>query len=328
VTRVALVTGAAGFIGSHLVDALLADGVAVRGVDAFTDYYDPERKRENLVAAAGHPSFELVTGDLLDLDAEKLLRDVDVVYHLAGQPGVRASWGKEFELYTRQNVLATQTLLEAAREAQLERFVFASSSSIYGSAPAHPTREDTAPRPVSPYGVTKLAAEHLCDLYHQGFGVPVITLRYFSVYGPRQRPDMALARFIEAIRAGERIEIFGDGRQGRDFTYVADAVAATRAAARRGEVGGIYNVAGAHTVTVLEIVALLEELLDRPVAVRHVATSAGEPRATGADISAARAALGYRPRTSLTSGVAAQVASAGAPRGARASARAPSAPAR
>lgn len=309
-----LVTGAAGFIGSHLVESLLADGVPVRGVDAFTDYYNPDRKRENLARALAHPHFEFVPGDLLDLDGSELLEGVSSVFHLAGQPGVRVSWGREFEIYTRQNVLATQRLLEHARDTQLERFVMASSSSVYGSPARYPTDETVAADPMSPYGVTKLAAEHLCNLYHRSFAVPTVTLRYFSVYGPRQRPDMALERFIAAALAGEAIEVYGDGHQARDFTYVADAVAATRAAASKGRPGAVYNIAGGSAVTVLELVALLDELLGRHLTVRHRPAPTGEPRTTSAAVARAGRELGYRPRMSLADGVAAQLAAATAER--------------
>ena len=230
----ALVTGAAGFIGSHLSERLLDDGVEVRGVDRFSDYYDVALKRANLALLESRPGFSFTEGDLNELDLAQLLDGVDVVFHLAAQPGVRASWGREFEIYLRDNLLATQRLLEESRSHELRRFVFASSSSIYGDAEHFPTKETDAPGPVSPYGVTKLAAEHLGRQYFKGFGVPTVALRYFTIFGPRQRPDMAFNRFISAGLDGEPIAVFGDGLQERDFTYVSDAVAATIAAGERG----------------------------------------------------------------------------------------------
>jgi UDP-glucuronate 4-epimerase len=303
----ALVTGVAGFIGSHLGESLLADGVEVRGVDRFSDYYDPTVKRGNLGSLTGREGFELVDGDLNGIELEKLLDGVDVIYHLAGQPGVRVSWGTEFEVYTRDNVLSTQRLLEACRDRAITKFVLASSSSIYGDAESFPTKEDARPAPVSPYGLTKLAAEHLCRLYHRGFGIPTVGLRYFTIFGPRQRPDMAFTRFINAALTGGTIEVFGDGLQERDFTYVADAVDATVAAGSRGEPGTVYNVAGGNHATVAEVLEILGELLGEAPAVKHGEPVIGDARKTGADTTRAREELDYAPRTSLREGLARQV---------------------
>ena len=240
----AVVTGCAGFIGSHLTESLLADGHSVLGVDCFNDNYARGDKYANLARAGEHERFRLVTADLVDVDADALLDGADVVFHLAGEPGVRASWGPRFDRYTHHNVQATQRLLEAARDTDV-RFVYASSSSVYGDALKLPTHEDETPRPLSPYGVTKLAAEHLCVLYGEEHGVDTVALRYFSVYGPRQRPDMAFRRFCEAIVEGQPIEVFGDGRQTRDFTFVGDIVAGTRAAAEADTAPGrVYNLGG------------------------------------------------------------------------------------
>jgi nucleoside-diphosphate-sugar epimerase len=302
-----VVTGAAGFIGSFLTEALLERGDEVVGVDCFTSYYGAERKRRNLAAAEKADRFTLVDADLNDLDAPGLLENADVVFHLAGQPGVRASWGEEFDIYLQENVLTTQRLLEAARAVTVEKFVLASSSSVYGQAERFPTREADAPRPVSPYGVTKLAAEHLCHLYHTGFGVPVVMLRYFTVFGPRQRPDMAFSRFVAAALEDRPLAIIGDGHQSRDFTYVADAVAATIAAGDRGTPGRIYNIAGGCQASVLEVVETLEKLLGRPLAREHLPPVAGDPRRTGADVSAARADLAYAPSTGLEDGLSRQL---------------------
>lgn len=303
----ALVTGVAGFIGSHLAESLLDDGVSVRGVDRFSDYYDPALKRDNLELLARRDGFELIEADLNAIATDELLEGVDVIYHLAGQPGVRVSWGSEFEIYTRDNVLSTQRLLEACRDRSLERFVLASSSSIYGDAESFPTSEDARPAPVSPYGLTKLTAEHLCRLYHRSFGIPTVALRYFTIFGPRQRPDMAFTRFIHAGLTGGTIEVFGDGLQERDFTYVADAVSATVAAGSRGEPGGVYNVAGGNHATVAQVLEILGELLGESPAIRHEAPVVGDARKTGADTTRAREVLGYEPRTSLREGLANQV---------------------
>jgi UDP-glucuronate 4-epimerase len=302
-----LVTGAAGFIGSHLVEALLERGDEVVGVDSFSPYYSITQKRANLAGVSGQRRFTFVDGDLNELDLARLLERAEVVYHLAGQPGVRASWGEEFDIYLAQNILTTQRLLEASRGRPLAKFVFASSSSIYGQAESFPTREASLPRPVSPYGVTKLAAEHLANLYHSAFDVPTVALRYFTVFGPRQRPDMAFSRFIAAALEVQPLTIIGDGGQSRDFTYVGDAVAATIAAAERGVAGRTYNVAGGCQATVLEVVQTLESLVGQPLDREHLEPVPGDPRKTGGDTSAAREDLGYAPSTSLEDGLRKQL---------------------
>lgn len=309
----ALVTGVAGFIGSHLGERLVDSGVSVVGIDGFTDYYDPKLKRENLEGLVRSEGFRLVEGNLRELDLGDWLADVDVVFHLAAQPGVRRSWGREFEIYLNENLLATQLLLEAVRDFGVDRLVLASSSSIYGDAERMPTPEDASPRPVSPYGVTKLAGEHLCRLYFSRFEVPVVMLRYFTVYGPRQRPDMAFTRFIQAVADGEAIEVFGDGLQSRDFTYVDDAVSATIAAGSSGRPGEVYNIAGGSQATVLDVIESLGELVGHEVAVRHLPPVPGDARHTSASIEKAAADLEYAPRTPLSEGLSRQVAAG--PRG-------------
>ena len=303
----ALVTGVAGFIGSHLAERLLESGASVVGVDGLTDYYDPDRKRANLDSVAGTDEFEFVEGNLRQLDLDELVSGKDVVFHLAGQPGVRRSWGTEFEVYLNENLLTTQRLLEAAKGSQIRRFVFASSSSIYGDAERFPTRESEPPQPVSPYGVSKLAGEHLCQLYHSRFDVPTVSLRYFTVYGPRQRPDMAFARFIAAGLAGERVEVFGDGEQRRDFTFVADAVAATVTAGSEGKPGETYNVAGGSEATVNEVLGLLSGLLGHEIPVEHLSPVTGDARHTGANIDKAAADLGFAPKVGLRQGLSRQL---------------------
>ena len=302
-----LITGVAGFIGSHLAERLVDSGERVVGTDGFTTYYDPTLKRRNIEGLAGSERFRLVEGNLRDLELSGLLAGVDVVYHLAGQPGVRRSWGREFEIYLNENLLATQLLLEAVRETDVRRFVFASSSSVYGDAERLPTCESDTPQPVSPYGVTKLACEHLCHLYFSRLGVPTVPLRYFTVFGPRQRPDMAFTRFIEAATEDREIEIFGDGLQSRDFTYVDDAVSATIAASSQGRPGEVYNVAGGSQATVLQVIEILGDLLGRNVSMRELPPVPGDVRHTGADITKARRDLGYEPGTRLREGLAQQL---------------------
>jgi nucleoside-diphosphate-sugar epimerase len=308
-TAPCVVTGVAGFVGSHLAERLLDGGARVIGVDCFSDYYDRRRKEANLARALAHERFELRQLDLAEDELDATVAEAAVLFHQAGQPGVRASWGPEFAVYLRQNVLATQRLLEAAlRAPRLARFVYASSSSVYGDAEELPTSERALPRPVSPYGVTKLAAEHLCGLYAK-LGVPTVSLRYFTVYGPRQRPDMAFGKFIRAVLDGDEIVVHGDGEQTRDVTYVADVVAANLAAAdldRPLVPGAVYNVGGGSRTSVNEILRVLAAGTGRPLHVRYDAQPPGEARDTHADCAAARRDLGYEPRTSLAEGLAAQ----------------------
>jgi UDP-glucose 4-epimerase len=301
----ALVTGAAGFIGSHLTDRLLSDGVRVTGVDCFTDYYDPALKRANLAAALAHPRFDLLE---LDLGAADLimLPDVQVVFHQAAQAGVRASWGADFSTYTHHNVLATQRLLERYRGTPLERFVYASSSSVYGDAERYPTDEGMLPRPFSPYGVTKLAGEHLTLLYGRNFGLPVAALRYFTVYGPRQRPDMGFHRFCRAMIAGEPLTVYGDGRQSRDFTYVADAIDANVAAWKKSREQAVYNVGGGSQVELLEAIRILQEALGVRAELEFRPLPPGDPLRTRADATRIQADLGLVPSTPIERGLAAE----------------------
>jgi len=305
--RRALVTGCAGFIGSHLVESLLADGHEVLGVDSFNPNYDAADKWRNLATALEHDDFTFLETDLATADADALLAGCDAVFHLAAEPGVRASWGRRFNRYVHNNVSATQRLLEASSAEPRRRVVYASSSSVYGDAEQLPTREDATPQPLSPYGVTKLAAEHLCQLYHAEQGVETVALRYFSVYGPRQRPDMAFRRFCEAAIARQRIEIFGDGRQTRDFTFVADIVAATRAAAETdGVAGEVFNVGGGSRVSLNSTLERLSAIAGRPLDVHRQAREDGDVLHTGADIARAREKLGYEPSTSLEDGLRAE----------------------
>jgi nucleoside-diphosphate-sugar epimerase len=301
-----LVTGAAGFIGSHLCEWLLAQGDDVHGVDAMTDYYDPWRKEQNIRPLLDWDRFVFTQADLLDAPLDTFLEGIDVVYHLAGQPGVRPSWGEEFAIYVERNVLATQRLLEAVRQAPIWKLVYASSSSVYGNAEALPTGEHLRPQPVSPYGVTKLAAEHLCELYRENFGVPTVSLRFFTVYGPRQRPDMAFKRLVEAAVGGKSFLLYGDGEQTRDFTYVDDIVHALRLAALSPWYG-VANLGGGSRVSMNEVIALVSSLA-MPVDLVRLPTAKGDVRHTAADTTTARTAFGYQPRTSVAEGLAAMVA--------------------
>ena len=306
-----LVTGCAGFIGSHLAEALLAGGHDVVGVDSFSDYYPRSVKEENVAAARAGERFRLLEADLAEEPLERHLAGVAGIFHLAAQPGVRGSWGTSFAQYVRDNLLATQRLLEAASAARA-RVVFASSSSVYGNAAAYPTPEDTRPRPISPYGVTKLGCEHLAAAYAGEAGADVVVLRYFTVYGPRQRPDMAFTRIVRALVDGAEFRVFGTGEQSRDVTYVADAVSAAIAAMERAPAGAVYNVGGGTEASLREVVAILERLAGRRLDARHEAAAAGDVRRTAADTSRIRAELGWAPTTSLEQGLEAQLAWAAA----------------
>ncbi len=302
-----LVTGAAGFIGSHVAERLLSDGHAVVGIDRFSDYYDPALKRSNAEGLLENSGFELAVRDLAIDQISDLLDGVDVVFHLAAQAGVRASWGESFDRYVDDNIRATQRLLEAVKDRRIDKFLYASTSSVYGDAERFPTPEDVPPRPVSPYGVTKLAAEHLCNLYQRNYGIPVVAIRYFTVYGPRQRPDMAFRRFIDALIDGEEIDIYGDGSQTRDFTYISDAVDATVSAAFSSEAGGVFNVGGGSRVALRDAISILEELVGTEAQLNCTDALPGDARDTSADISRASAELSYRPNVDLASGLAEQV---------------------
>jgi UDP-glucose 4-epimerase len=299
-----VVTGAAGFIGSHVAESLVRDGHEVVGIDCFTDYYPRPVKEENLRSLRAGPRFRLVEGRLQDVDLASLLDGAEHVYHLAAQAGVRTSWGREFSHYTDHNVLATQRLLEAAVAAGRPTVVYASSSSVYGAAPDLPLREDGPCHPISPYGVTKLAGEHLAVLYQRNHGLPTVSLRFFTVYGPRQRPDMAFHRFLRAARDGETVTVFGDGLQTRDFTYVADIVAAVRQAPLSGRHGSVYNVGGGERVALNEVLRVVESVTARVLRVQHGEAQKGDMRDTFADTTAARRDLGFRSTVPLAEGLA------------------------
>jgi nucleoside-diphosphate-sugar epimerase len=299
----AVVTGGAGFIGSHLSERLLAQGATVTAIDCFTDYYPRAIKERNLAGLRGQPGYRFVEDDLNTVDLGALLEGATHVFHLAAQAGVRKSWGRDFRTYTALNVDATQRLLEACVGRPIERIVYASSSSVYGDAVTLPMREDAMVQPVSPYGVTKLAAEHLCGLYFVNHGVPAVSLRYFTVYGPRQRPDMGFHRFFSAVLRGQPVAQYGDGLQTRDFTFVADAVTATAAAAVRGTPGGVYNIGGGSRVSLRDVFDMIARVSGRPLQIDLQPAQQGDMRDTYADTSRARADMGFAPSVDLEQGL-------------------------
>jgi UDP-glucose 4-epimerase len=302
-----LVTGAAGFIGSHLCERLLDMGHSVLGVDRFSPYYPRQLKEANLLECRLHEAFDLHEGDITEVDLPALLSGVDGVFHLAAQPGVRASWGDGFLDYVRDNIFATQRLLDAVTKRPVP-VVMASSSSVYGDTTVLPIAEEAASlRPVSPYGLTKLAIEHLARIYVQQLGLHVVCLRYFTVYGPRQRPDMAFTRFLKAAFARETIEVLGDGSQSRDFSFVGDVVDAT-IRALHGPPGGIYNVGGGEPTSINDVISVVGDLLGSRLNVTRKPQALGDVRHTWADTTKARHELGWTPRTDLRHGLAAQLA--------------------
>ncbi|OZC96813.1 UDP-glucose 4-epimerase [Rhodococcus sp. 06-221-2] len=300
-----LVTGVAGFIGSSLAESILKDGGEVIGVDALTDYYSPDLKKRNLERLLDYKSFKFFAEDLADLstNVRDALNSSDTIFHQAGQPGVRGSWKSGFDDYVKQNIVVTQRILEAIENKPATKFVYASSSSIYGNAETWPCSERSIPQPFSPYGVTKLSAEHLVSLYSENFGLDGVSLRYFTVYGPRQRPDMAFNRFIDAALSNREITVYGDGNQIRDFTFIEDIVNANRLAAKKAKPGGIYNLSGGSNASVNEVLGLLSEMVAEPLKVIRVPEQAGDVRRTGGDSSSAAEDLGWRADVSLREGL-------------------------
>ena len=295
----ALVTGCAGFIGSHLTEGLLKEGFDVVGIDCFTPYYPRDIKKRNIADALKQKQFQFIEADILGLNE---LPEVDYVFHQAAQPGVRGSWGDKFEIYVRNNILATQKLLEFYKEKKLGKFVYASSSSVYGDAEL-PLKEEATPKPISPYGVTKLAGENLCYLYHRSYGMPVVSLRYFTVYGPRQRPDMAINKLVAAISNGDEFDIFGDGEQTRDFTYVSDVVEANLLAARSEASGKAFNIGGGNRISVNALVELISRLLRKEARTKYIEAQKGDVRHTWAHIELANKELGWQPQVNITEGL-------------------------
>jgi len=298
-----LVTGAAGFIGSHIVEVLLKRGDEVIGIDCFTDHYPRPVKEDRIKPLMDYSNLNFMEDNLLTVDLQKLVGQADVIIHEAAQPGVRSGWDDSFEIYSRNNIEATQKLLAAAGDANISKFIFASSSSVYGDAVEMPTTEDSPTNPLSPYGITKLACEHLCRIYWKYFGVPVIILRHFTVFGPKPRPDMAHTVFTRAILTGEQIQLFGDGKHSRGFTYVSDIVDATISAANSQIENETFNIGGGTITTINEMIRILEEITGRKANVNYVESWKGDARHTSPDISKARKMLGYQPKVELEEGL-------------------------
>jgi UDP-glucose 4-epimerase len=301
-----LITGVAGFIGSHLAEKLLELGHEVVGVDKFLDNYSRDFKDSNLAHFVNHPSFKFIKDDLVNIDLRKLLLQTEYVFHLAAQPGVRSSWGAEFSHYSHNNILATQVLLEACKQVKVRKFVYASSSSVYGDTDDLPMRESGGTRPVSPYGVSKLAAEHLCYLYWKAFGIPTVSLRFFTVYGPRQRPDMFFHILMRRLLLDDDIPLYDDGEQSRDFTYCSDIVDGLTAAAFYPGSGDVFNLGGGGEITLLKAIEMVEKISGRKVKLKRFDRQSGDVRRTRASLDLARKKLGYKPSISLAVGLAQQ----------------------
>ncbi len=298
-----LVTGAAGFIASHLCRKLLKKGHKVLGIDSFTDYYPKWIKEKNLGILKESENFKFIEKDLTEMDLKSALRDTDYVFHHAAQAGVRASWGEHFSIYSKNNIEATQKLLEASTDSHLTRFIFASSSSVYGACPELPMSETSPLQPFSPYGVTKLAAEHLCLLYHKNHGIPCICLRFFTVYGPGQRPDMAFHKFFKAIAENKEIPVYGEGDQTRDFTYIDDVIEANLAFLEKGKTGEVYNIGGGNRKKLKDLFPVFEEICQKKIKVKKHEKQPGDVPHTFASIEKARKELGFSPQTQLQEGL-------------------------
>ena len=301
-----LVTGVAGFVGSSLAERLIREGHEVLGVDCFTDYYARSIKEENLKGLLKEEQFTFFEADVSWVNLGEFLNGVDYVFHQAAQAGVRSSWGDEFNVYTSNNVLATQRLLEACKGLEMKRFIYASSSSVYGDSEELPLREQSFLKPVSPYGVTKLAGEYLCYSYWKNFDIPVVSLRYFTVYGPRQRPDMAFHRFIKAILNDENIEIYGDGEQTRDFTFISDAIEGNMLAMKSDAAGEVFNIGGGSRVSVNEVLEGIQKISGKATRIVYRDVQKGDVRHTLADTSKVRKHLGYVPKIDLNTGLTEQ----------------------
>jgi UDP-glucose 4-epimerase len=298
-----LITGVSGFVGSHLAERLLKEGFDLIGVDSFLDYYPRGIKENNLKRVRENPRFKFIEGNLLNLNLKEILEQVDAVFHQAAIPGVRASWGKDFRQYVENNIQATQVLLEACKDISLKKFIYASSSSVYGDSDELPIKETSPTNPVSPYGVSKLAGEHLTTLYFKGYGIPTISLRYFTVYGPRQRPDMGFHKFISAVLLGREIEIYGTGEQTRDFTFIEDAVEANLQAFGGGKEGEAYNVGGGSRIKLIEAIRIIEEISGKSANLKYKDPQRGDAKHTYADVSKAKRDFGYSPEVNIYEGL-------------------------
>lgn len=295
-----LITGCAGFIGSHLADKLLEEGHEVIGIDCFTDYYPRSVKEKNIKSALESENFTFIEKDIIEIND---FPEIDYVFHQAAQAGVRASWGRSFEIYTRNNILATQKLLEYYKDRSIKKFIYASSSSVYGNVDKLPIREDAPKNPFSPYGVTKLAAENLCSLYFMNYGMPTVSLRYFTVYGPRQRPDMGINKFVNAALKGIPIEVFGDGTQTRDFTYVSDVVRSNILAAKSDVKGENFNIGGGSRISVNDLLAIIEKSSKKNIQVNYIDHQKGDVKHTYSDVGKAEGMIGYKPRVGIEEGI-------------------------
>ncbi len=298
-----LVTGAAGFIGSHLCRRLLKEGFKVVGIDSFTDFYPKRIKQKNIKPLKKDKNFEFIAEDINELSLKKILKKTDYVFHHAAQAGVRTSWGANFSVYIKNNIEATQKMLEVAKDLNLKKFIYASSSSVYGNSPDLPMSETSPLYPLSPYGVTKLAAENLCLLYCKNYGVPSISLRFFTVYGPGQRPDMAFHKFFKSIAEGKQISVYGDGSQTRDFTYIDDVIDANLSSLEKGKVGEIYNIGGGTRKRLKDIFPILENICQKRVRIARKETQKGDMPHTFANIEKARKDLNYSPQVNLRDGL-------------------------
>lgn len=307
ISQKALVTGCAGFIGSHLCEALIDRGFVVIGIDCFTKYYDRILKEKNLSSLLLCKDFTFVEEDLIETPLELYLKDVDYVFHQAGQPGVRGSWGHQFDKYVKNNINATQRLLEAVKDSDIKKFVYASSSSVYGNIDLLPMKESQLPRPFSPYGVTKLAAEQLCNLYYENYGVPIVSLRYFTVFGPRQRPEMSMSTFIKSMLYNKKLSIYGDGNQRRDFTYIDDIVKANLLAMTPSVEGEVFNVGSNSPIKLIEIIKILEKIIGKKAKLEFMSRQDGDVRDTYADIRKIKETLGFETSMDIERGLANQV---------------------
>ncbi|WZL73234.1 NAD-dependent epimerase/dehydratase family protein [Clostridiaceae bacterium 35-E11] len=305
--KTALVTGCAGFIGAHLCEQLIDRGWKVLGIDCFTDYYDKRIKEKNLMSLRGCSNFVFEEKNLMEAPLTVYLKDIDFVFHQAGQPGVRGSWGQEFDAYVNNNILATQHLLESAKNCPIKKFIYASSSSVYGNTNILPMKESQLPKPFSPYGVSKLAAEHLCRLYHDNHEVPVIALRYFTVYGPRQRPEMAISTFIKAMLEDRPIDIYGDGKQKRDFTYIDDIIQANILAAESSVKGEVLNIGSGAPIALFQVIEVLEKIIGKKACIHYKYKEKGDVQDTYADIGRAKEILGFYPSVQIQEGLFHQV---------------------
>ncbi len=298
------VTGAAGFIGSTLTENLLKIGHNVKGIDSFTNYYSVKIKEKNIENCLKNPNFSLIREDLETVNLSEIFQNSEYIFHLAAQPGVRKSWGKDFDIYNQNNIIITQKILESLKNNSiLKKFVIASSSSVYGTQFGMMNEEESLTRPVSPYGVTKLAAENLTNLYHQNYGIPTIALRYFTVYGPRQRPDMAFTRFLYSIIKNKEFSIYGDGEQTRDFTYIDDIVSGTIAAATSNSVGEILNLGGGSVIPLKKIIEIIKDMTGKDLKIKFGNEQKGDVKHTNADISKSKNLIGYKPKTDIKTGL-------------------------